>query len=391
MMKFLLFSCAFLLSSSGILLAEKGGSPFLPQTQIKGLLVYDIGDGALASKASQMNATLVPAKKGKKFTIGFNQKVGKQMTAATREVEKFIRLRYSKKVPAARRIEFAFENKHNPKDGPSAAVVCALMADSILSGQKIDPGFAATGDMTATGAVMPVGGVADKIRGAIKRKCKLVAIPEQNQKSVSDKYLMEGLESLYKIQIFTLKTFEDASAIASQERQPDMAKAIEQFAMVQDVLSKNESYINNGKVIEKLRMVNQLAPNHLSARILLLHGLGRGPTKLSLSGSLDSIEEASARLNSMLVDKSYRNTGGNSDVLSRLINDLNIQRPQLDRRTWRYADANRELAEFAMGMRGKKFWNSQHERECNEAINRIKAEANQLTSDPEIMEELENS
>ncbi|NQX84206.1 MAG: endopeptidase La, partial [Mycoplasmataceae bacterium] len=34
-----------------------------------------------------------------------------------------------------------------PKDGPSAAICCALLLDSLVTGQKIDPLFAVTGDM----------------------------------------------------------------------------------------------------------------------------------------------------------------------------------------------------------------------------------------------------
>lgn len=390
MKKSFLFVSAFLLFPIG-LHADEGDSPFLHQTQIKGLLVYDIGSGSLASKASQMNATLLPVEKDGDFTIEFNQNVGEQMSAATAEVEKFIRLRHSENIPAEGKIEFAFANKHSPKDGPSAAVVCALMADSILSGQEIDPGFAATGDMTATGAVMPVGGINDKIRGAIKKNCEIVGIPHSNRKSLSDKYLAEGIEPFYNIQIFSLKTFDDASAIAWQDRNARVQEAIDEFGLVQKALSSNEDYIHNAKLVAKLRAINRLTPNHQSARMLLLHSLGKGPTSFTLAGSLDSIENATERLFEMLNDESFRNTGGNNDVLSRLVTELNIQRPRLDKRTWGYADANRELAEFAMQVRTKKYWNNQTERERDAAIGLIKAEANKLTSDPDIMEELENS
>ena len=285
----------------------------LQQSQIKGLLVFELKDGSLASKASQMNATVVPHNK---FAVSFNQTVGKQMKAATEEVEKFIRIRHPEKLPE-KKIELAFSNKYSLKDGPSAAVVCALLADSIITGQEIDPGFAATGDMTATGAVRPVGGVADKIRGAIEKDCTMVAIPESNQASISDAYILNGIKSLYQIQIFTLSTFEDASTLAMLDRDEKIQQGLDEFSQVQTVLKKNPKYVYNNKVKEKLRAVYKLMPNHLSAKLLLLHGLKKGPSKLSLAGSLTGIDEAGSQLGIMIQNKSYLKSGGNDDVLSR--------------------------------------------------------------------------
>ena len=214
-MQFPHFLLAATIAFTCLSLGQEDAPSLLHQTQIKGLLVYEMQDGSLASQASQMNATLIASSNEKEFEIGFNQKVGEQMTAATAEVEKFIRLRHSERLPEKQKIEFAFENKHNPKDGPSAAVVCALLANSILTGESIDPDFAATGDMTATGAVLPVGGVADKIRGATKKRCSIVGIPKNNHLSISDSYILDGIKPLYQIQIFTLDTFEEAYQLLS--------------------------------------------------------------------------------------------------------------------------------------------------------------------------------
>ena len=356
----------------------------LQQSQIKGLLVFELRDGTFASQASQMNATVVPHDK---FAVEFNQEVGEQMEAATNEVEKFIRIRHPDKLPN-KKIEFGFSNKHNLKDGPSAAVVCALLADSIITGQKIDPGFAATGDMTATGAVQPVGGVSDKIRGAIEKKCTMVAIPESNQASISDSYILDGIKPLYQIQIFTLSTFEDASALANLEREEEVQKGLDEFAQVQAVLKKNPKYIYNSKVKNKLRAVYKAMPNHLSAKLLLLHGLKKGPAKLSLSGSLTGIDNAGSQLSIMIQNKSYMNSGGNADVLSRLVTDLRRLRPKLDKRTWGYADAYRNLAEYIQGIRSRKTWNNQIEREFNQAISDVNGERDQLLNEAEIQEEL---
>ena len=115
--------------------AEPTAGKILQQAQIKGLLVIQLSAGKFAGGASQMNATVV--KSSKEFELGFNQKVGDLMKKATVEVDKFIRVRYAGKLPSNTRVEFSFADKYSPKDGPSAAVVCALMVDSILSGMPL--------------------------------------------------------------------------------------------------------------------------------------------------------------------------------------------------------------------------------------------------------------
>lgn len=388
------FSQLLLISSAwlpSLFFGQYASGELLQQSQIKGLLVYELQDGSLASQASQMNATLIKSSSVKEFQIGFNQKVGEQMTAATAEVQKFISLRHPDRLPEKQKIEFAFENKHNPKDGPSAAVVCALMANSIIIGEPIDPGFAATGDMTATGAVRPVGGVADKIRGAIKKNCTIVGIPESNHLSISDSYIIDGIKPLYDIQIFTLSTFEEAYQIASQNRSEEIQEALDEFASVQTVLKKNERFIFNVKVQEKLRKVYKAMPNHLSAKILLLHSLRRGPNTLSLLGSLNGIDQAGTQLSVIIKNDSYMKTGGNDDVLRHLVNDLQRLRPQLDKRTLAYADSYRELSEFIQDVRNRKTWNRQLEREFNASLAAVNSNRDQLLNEPEIQEELQGN
>ena len=164
------------LSAHSPLLAKE---PAIKQATIKGLLVIELANGSFAGTASQMNATAVPAE-ADQFSVGFNQEVGDFMEKATVEVEKFMRVRHEGLLPTGNRIELAFGDKYSPKDGPSAAVVCALLVDSIITGDEIDPGFAATGDMTATGQVRSIGGLTGKISGAIKKKCTLIAAPKVN-------------------------------------------------------------------------------------------------------------------------------------------------------------------------------------------------------------------
>ncbi len=359
----------------------------LQQTQIKGLLVVQLDDGGYAGTASQMNATAVKKESG--FEIGFNQSVGDLMIKATAEVDKFLRVRHAGKIPTKLRIEFSFADKYSPKDGPSAAVVCALMADSIISGKKIDPGFAATGDMTATGAVQPVGGVASKIKGAIRKNCTHVGIPDANKGSITDAYLLQGIKPLYQIQVFSLKNFDQASDLAALDRPESVQKALDEFTLVQKALKKNNKYIYNGKVRAKLRTIVKLTPNHLSAKLLLLHSIKKAPKKLSLVGSLTGVDQAGEKLLSMLRDGSFMKPGNlGDDVLTDLVYELSRLRPMLDKRTTGYADAFLDVANFFKRHRGRNRINAQLERELNTKARAIGIERKKLLNDPDIREEL---
>ena len=140
-----------------------------------------------------MNATATPLdKRGNPTNIRFNQRVGKAMDSALKEVTKYLRVKHDT-WPSGYDIEIAFEDRFTAKDGPSAAICCALLLDSLVSGKTIDPFFAVTGDMNADGSVQPVGGVPAKVRGAFSKSCKYVAIPTKNARSLSDLVLLNEL------------------------------------------------------------------------------------------------------------------------------------------------------------------------------------------------------
>lgn len=378
-----LFGLPFAASADDAVIEKK----MILQTQIKGLLVVQLENGDLAAATSQMNATII--KDSPKFEMAFNQSVGEKMSGATAEVDKFIRVKHADNLPDKVRIEFSFEDKYTPKDGPSAAVACALMADSIISGKKIDAGFAVTGDMTATGDVRPVGGVAEKIKGAIREKCTIIAIPIANKSSVTDAYLLGGVKPLYRAQLITISNFDDAAKIAFTERTETIKEALKEFSLVQKALTKNERYINNAKVRAKLRAIVKLMPNHLSARLLYLHSVNKAPKRLSLVGSILGIDKAGTKLAGMFSDGSFQKARGlNEDVLSTFIFDISKLRPKLDVRTKRYADTYSELAAYIKKNRERRILSDQLRREFTALVQAVGIERKKLLNNREVREEI---
>ena len=376
-----LFFCSL---SCSLVSAEE---PALRQATIKGLLVVELGDGSFAGIASQMNGTVVKGS-GQGFEVSFNQEVGETMESATVEVAKFMSVRHGDQLPQDVRVELAFADKYSPKDGPSAAVVSALLCDSILSGDVIDSGFAATGDMTAAGEVRSIGGLVGKISGAIKKNCKLLAAPESNKDAIHDLLLLDGIRPLYEIQVFTMATFDEARAIAMEERSEEMQQAIDEFAMVQKALRKNEKLLKNAKVQEKLRAIVKLAPNHISARLLFLQSVGKAPAQLSLPGSLSKIENAAEELGSMLEDGRFMERMGDGNVLFGLANEIVSMRSMLDKRTLAYCDSYSALANYVKALRGRTQIDKGHLGKINALVDRIVSERDKLLNNQEIREEL---
>lgn len=67
-----------------------------------------------------------------------------------------------------------------PMDGPSAGIALAVALMSALSGEPPVPFLALTGEITASGAVRPVGGVREKLQAAAEAGAEKIVIPEEN-------------------------------------------------------------------------------------------------------------------------------------------------------------------------------------------------------------------
>lgn len=73
-----------------------------------------------------------------------------------------------------------------PKDGPSAGIALFTALASLYTGVKVDPRLAMTGEITLRGAVLPIGGLKEKLLGAQRAGINRVLIPRENVVDLAD-------------------------------------------------------------------------------------------------------------------------------------------------------------------------------------------------------------
>ena len=92
-----------------------------------------------------------------------------------------------------------------PKDGPSAGITLFTALASLVTGIKVDSKLAMTGEITLRGAVLPIGGLKEKLLGAQRAGITKILIPVDNLIDLKD--VPEEIKS--QLSIKTVETVED--------------------------------------------------------------------------------------------------------------------------------------------------------------------------------------
>jgi ATP-dependent Lon protease len=116
-----------------------------------------------------------------------------------------------------------------PKDGPSAGVTMASAVVSALSGRPVRHDIAMTGEITLLGRVLPIGGVKEKVLGAVRAGITRIILPKANEpdledlpQEVRDKIEVFLVQELGEVLAFTLRgaTFREGRLLFGDEKNP---------------------------------------------------------------------------------------------------------------------------------------------------------------------------
>lgn len=303
------------------------------QSRIIGLSVRQLRNGKHAGAASAVIVTALQEDDQPDLLFKFDQKVGTMMAGSLEDVIKLMRVRHSKsKIPSGYVIDITLGDKAGLVDGPSAGTAFALVIDSLFTGDEIDPAYACTGTMTQDGESGKIGGVAGKIRGAINKDCKIVGIPASNADGVWDSFLLDGVGTLLKINVFTQKNFDEAYKLSRMNKSQDVLDAMAAYRQVADLVeAKGKDSLKNDAVKAKLREVLDKTPNHLCAKVLLDYANGKHVKTLSLRGSFDEIDMELVAFQRGLGEDSQETAKESLDHLDKIGKILDIRvKPYLD-------------------------------------------------------------
>jgi ATP-dependent Lon protease len=100
-----------------------------------------------------------------------------------------------------------------PKDGPSAGVTMLTALTSLLTGRLVRNDLAMTGEITLRGAVLPIGGVKEKVLAAHRSGIKTILLPERNRMDLEEipKAALEGKDP---VQFHFVREMEEVLSLA---------------------------------------------------------------------------------------------------------------------------------------------------------------------------------
>lgn len=256
-----------------------------PVTEIHGLVVMEGEDGNWHGQVLDIIATAAMERRTRN-PVQITEKVGPQMKTSLDEAYRLFRIRHPQ---AKQSIDISFGDKFSAKDGPSAGGAFSLLMLSAVGDFEINPDAAMTGDVTVDSKIRPVGGVVAKVHGAALDGCKLVAIPTQEATDIQDSEIENGPSVLWQTQIFSIDTVDDAIAVMRKDPSANLAKAVTMFdELKQEFCEKPVSALRKPEVLDKLNQILLLAPNHISARQLMLLASGKAPEHMTAEGTVEA-------------------------------------------------------------------------------------------------------
>ncbi|MGB6219997.1 S16 family serine protease [Haloferula sp.] len=225
--------------------------------------------------------------------------IGREMMVAIEEAIRVKNVRYPV-VPSGSKIEFSFSDKYTPKDGGSIGLAFAILLLALFDEFEVDDKVGVTGDVTVDWKTRKIGGVVEKVMGAISSDLEIVIIPEENASNVDDLVVLHSVDPLLEVSIFSASNLEEALEIVRTDRTEGLEEGLGRLAKLQRELKSNYEQTRRAEYLAELNELIELMPNNLSAQALRKSLKGEAPKILSLHKSTEEIFTKSSSLNELL-------------------------------------------------------------------------------------------
>lgn len=366
-----------------------------PLTTVRGMVVITTSNGLQVGKVSEIIAVPVRGQVRGLPQVTLIGNAGQTMKTALQEAVRVARQRDERAASTA--IEISFDEKYSPKDGGSAGTAFTLAILSTLGHFEIASDCAVTGDITVDEKVRPVGGIRHKVHGAALDRMQRVGVPTNAETPLLDGVLLDGTGLLWETQIFSISTLDDAIALVRKDSDAKLLEACKLFDEVRQAMAKRPvgDLATDAAATKKLARVRELAPNHLSAALLMKLSTGKPGEKLSLGTSLEELTGALGKLRPLLKWGDYamgENGQFDQPDLDAVQKALKRVRPLLDPKLDQAGQAAEEyvaacealLVARKAGARGIK----PAMEACRDKRNALKSELQKITADKETFEKL---
>ena len=196
--------------------------------QVTGLAWTEVGGELLTIEAAVMPG------KGNTIRTGSLGDVMKESVEAARTVvrSRARRLGIKDEVFDKTDIHIHLPEGATPKDGPSAGIAITTALVSALTGIRVRPDVAMTGEITLRGDVLAIGGLKEKLLAALRGGIKTVLIPEENVKDLAEipdnvKNRLELVPVKWIDRVLEIALQQQPQPLADEEARPGEAGAAE--------------------------------------------------------------------------------------------------------------------------------------------------------------------
>jgi len=168
------------------------GKPDFDESQIKAADIPGTAIGlawtSMGGDTLLIEATSFPGKGGLVLTGQMGDVMKESSQIAFNWSRKFVLERGTKKAKwfDENMVHLHIPEGATPKDGPSAGITMATTFVSLMTGKKIKPNLAMTGELSLTGKVLPIGGLREKTVAAKRNKIKTIIIPKANERDLDE-------------------------------------------------------------------------------------------------------------------------------------------------------------------------------------------------------------